>query len=68
MTLHEWRLDEGLTLQRLADALGISEETARRYALPETDPMSRMPDRQMLRKIFSVTGGKVTPNDFVGVE
>ncbi len=65
MTLEEWRKEEGYSYARLASLLGVSEETARRYCLPETDPLSRFPDRQTLRVIHKRTNGQVMPNDFV---
>jgi hypothetical protein len=72
MTLEDWRLEEGLTYARLAELLSekdqaVSAETVRRYCMPEEQSLSRIPDPPMLRKIFRVTQGKVTPNDFAGL-
>lgn len=67
MTLEEYRRLEGLSLARLGEMIGVSEETARRYCLPETAPMSRMPHRPMLHTIHRMTDGKVTPNDFLNL-
>jgi len=67
VTLDEWRKLEGYSFARLGALIGVSEETARRYCLPETDAHARFPDRCTLRVIYQKTEGKVTPNDFVGV-
>lgn len=72
MTLDDWRLDEGLTFARLAALLSegfqpVTPETVRRWCLPEGAALSRMPDAPWLRRIYDVTGGKVTPNDFAGI-
>lgn len=72
MTLEDWRLEEGLTYRALADRLSdanlrVNEETARRWCLPEGDALSRTPDRAWMRRIFEVTDGAVTPNDFAGI-
>lgn len=72
MTLEDWRLDEGLTYRALARVLSSGEmhvtwETVRRWCLPEEDALSRAPDRRWMRRIYEVTGGQVTPNDFAGI-
>ena len=65
MTLEEWRLKMGRSYARMGGELGVSEETARRFCLPEKHALSRFPDRAMLRKIEALTGGQVTAADFV---
>lgn len=72
MTLEDWRLDEGLTYARLAELLTtpdhkVNPELARRWCLEEGQPLRRMPDPPMLRHIYQVTQGQVTPNDFAGL-
>lgn len=72
MTLEDWRLDEGLTYLTLADRLSepnhtVTPETVRRWCLPEGDPLSRTPDRRWLRRIYEISNGQVTPNDFAGI-
>jgi predicted transcriptional regulator len=67
MTLEEFRKEEGLSLEKLGLLIGVSEETARRYCLPETDSMSRFPNRRTLRTIYTITRGRVTPNDFLNL-
>jgi hypothetical protein len=70
MTLDDWRLDQGLTFKRLAELLStenqtVDTETVRRWCMPESATLARMPDRIWLRKIYEVSGGLVAPNDFV---
>lgn len=72
MTLEDWRLDEGLTHDALAKLLSeenhtVTKETVRRWCLPEDDPLSRTPDRAWMRRIYTVSDGRVTPNDFAGI-
>jgi hypothetical protein len=65
MKLEDWRLKMGVSYARLGLDIGVSEETARRFCLPEGHALSRFPDRAMLRKIEALTGGQVTATDFV---
>lgn len=67
MTLEEWRRIEGLSYARLGQMIGVTEETARRYCLPEDHSLARFPDRPRLRTIHRMSGGQVTPNDFLGL-
>lgn len=72
MRLEDWRLEEGLTYAKLADLLStpdqhVSAETARRYCMEEGEDLRRFPEAAMLRRIYTLTGGKVTPNDFAGL-
>lgn len=64
MTLGSWREASGLTLDQLAERLGIQGagrvRTVQRYLRAE-----RFPDARMLRRIRDVTGGAVTADDFV---
>lgn len=68
MTLEAWRREEGWTFQRLAEALGVTEETARRYCLPEDHLLARFPTRPLLYQIHEITNGQVKPNDFFTFE
>jgi hypothetical protein len=72
MTLEDWRLIEGLTYKALAaklsnDNMQVTPETARRWCLPEGDALHRTPDPAWMRRIYGVTAGAVTPNDFAGL-
>lgn len=73
MTLEDWRLQEGLTNKALAELVSsqdqqVSEETVRRWQLPESSSIHRRPDGPQMRRIFAITGGMVTPNDFAGIQ
>jgi transcriptional regulator with XRE-family HTH domain len=66
MRLAEWRKQEGYDQQQLADALGITQ--------PTVSYLERSPDRaigkpqvpkpDLMRRIWTLTRGAVTPNDF----
>ena len=66
MTLAEYRTEAGLTLEKLADMLGISgasrARTVHRYITHE-----RIPDRATIRKLEAATGGMVCSADFPDV-
>lgn len=72
MTLEDWRLEEGVTYARLAELIStkdhkVSEETVRRWCLSEDHQLSRTPSRAEMRRVYAVTHGAVTPNDFAGL-
>ncbi|MGY4224398.1 transcriptional regulator with XRE-family HTH domain [Bradyrhizobium sp. USDA 4503] len=60
MKLSDWIAREGLSHQEVGDRIGKSQAAVSRYAAGK-----RMPDEETLIKIFEVTAGEVTPNDFV---
>lgn len=62
--LEEWRLEQGYTYRRLAEALDITEETARRYCLPRGHKLARSPAPSTLRAIEKLTSGAVKPSDY----
>lgn len=64
-TLREWRLLEGYTYKRLGEAIGVTEESARRLCLPDDHPLNRFPSRDDLRAIYKLTAGAVDANSFV---
>lgn len=59
MKLSHYITENGLTLTELAAQLDLPVQTVSRYACGARRPR----EAEMLR-IFEVTGGKVTPNDF----
>lgn len=61
MRLAEWRKQESYNQQQLADALGVSQPTIS-YIERCNDP--QMPQPDLMRRIFVLTRGAVTPNDF----
>lgn len=62
MTLDAWLISTKTANARFAEALGTSGESVRRYRNGE-----REPDVATMARIFELTGGDVTPNDWVGV-
>jgi len=62
MKLSDWITREGRSHQEVGSRIGKSQAAVSRYAAGK-----RMPDEETLIKIFEVTGGEVTPNDFVNL-
>lgn len=59
MNLQSYIEATGQTLDEIANIVGCSYETIRRYL-----KINRIPKPNLMRKIYTATGGKVTPNDF----
>lgn len=59
MKLADWRRSNGMTQQHLADALDCILTTVARY-----EAGRRIPEPDIMRKIFVLTSGAVQPNDF----
>ncbi|WP_374294128.1 hypothetical protein [Sphingomonas sp.] len=59
MTLLEWMKSSELEIGRVASRLNCTAEAVRRYIKGD-----RIPSRDVMRDIFEISGGKVTPNDF----
>lgn len=62
MKLAAWRKSKGLTQWALAQALGCSQSYVSQI---ERAHDALMPGKDMLAKIYELTGGEVQPNDFV---
>lgn len=62
MRFVDWLNISALTLGDVAQRLGTSSETVRRYVTG-----ARSPGFDAMKSIFGLTGGLVTPNDWVGV-
>lgn len=63
MTLAEYITDLKISPEKFAETLdGISAGALRKWMSGE-----RIPRKEQMEKIFEVTSGKVTPNDFFGV-
>lgn len=63
MKLHDWLDAEKIGDATFAEMIGgVSEHAVRKWRYRE-----RMPRVEELRRIFSITNGAVTPNDFVGI-
>lgn len=63
MRLIDYRKKHGLTQQQLGDRLNVDQATVARY-----EAGKRMPQRDELDRIYKLTGGEVTANDFIGHE
>lgn len=60
MELRDWLTQNEISDDAMADRLGISRQSLWRYRSGK-----RLPDKDMLNRIFEATGGAVTANDFV---
>lgn len=58
-TLAEWRALKGWTQEQLAERLGCVKPTINRY-----ESGARVPEWDMMKKIFILSEGLVTPNSF----
>ncbi|HTE37540.1 MAG TPA: helix-turn-helix transcriptional regulator [Reyranella sp.] len=54
---------KGDDYQWLAEKLGVSYNSARRYIVGE-----RLPSPDVMRKIAKLTGGAITANEFFGIK
>lgn len=61
MQLKDWRERQNLSRPQFAELIGRTVEAVRRY-----EEGKRIPDRETMPVIVSVTSGDVTPNDFFG--
>jgi len=62
MRFDDWLTKERMTNPEFGEKAGWSAERVRKYRSGE-----REPGRDEMATIFHVTGGEVTPNDWVGV-
>jgi transcriptional regulator with XRE-family HTH domain len=62
MNLTEWRRRQGLQSRQAAARLGIGPKSYSRY-----EAGRRIPRPATLRRIFLITGGAVTPDDFYDI-
>jgi len=58
--LRTWRKDRSLTIEQMAEKLGVSVGSLSRIERGE-----QWPDREFFERVLSETGGSVTANDFV---
>ncbi len=59
MTLQQYLTQTGLSQQKFARLAGIAQVTVSRYVNG-----LRLPRRAHMQRIYEITGGSVTPNDF----
>jgi transcriptional regulator with XRE-family HTH domain len=62
MTLQQFLSQNGLSQHTFAKMAGITQVTVSRYVNG-----LRLPRRAHMKRIYEVTGGSVTPNDFFAV-
>lgn len=62
MQLKDYLSENNLTQQKFADQIGVTQATVARWA-----GGVQFPDPIFLKKIETVTGGKVTPSDMVNM-
>ena len=63
MKLADYLADRSIKPADFGGQIGVSYEAVRRYCTGE-----RIPDREVMARIFGATGGAVTANDFFGLE
>lgn len=59
MKLADWRNAAGLTQEELADKIGLTPLSIARY-----ENGTRVPIPTVMRQLYELSGGSVTPNDF----
>lgn len=64
MRLGDWLRKEGRTHKRFAHELGCWRSQVERWAVEPTNPRHAVPRPATMIRIFEITGGEVTPNDF----
>ena len=57
--LRTWRRSNGLTIEQMAERLGVSVGSLSRIERGE-----QWPDREFFGRMVTETSGEVTPNDF----
>ena len=62
MPLAEWIRAQGCTQRSVARRLGVSPSTLSRLLKGE-----RSPSASLMRRVYELTEGKVTPTDLVGL-
>jgi predicted transcriptional regulator len=62
MKLRAWHIKTKTSIPAIAESLKVSERSVYRY-MDEND--GRMPEKNVLVRLWELTGGKVTANDFV---
>lgn len=62
MKLRAWHIKTKTSIPAIGESLKVSERSVYRY-MDEND--GRMPEKNVLVRLWELTGGKVTANDFV---
>lgn len=61
MDIKTYRKKHKITQQGLADLLGIVVGSVRRYE------KGRIPEREIVEKLYIISGGEITPNGIYGI-
>jgi DNA-binding XRE family transcriptional regulator len=61
--LRKFRRDNAMTLDGLASAIGVTKGY-----LSKIETRDQLPSMDLAQRIFEVTSGAVTPNDFIKTE
>ena len=64
MTLEDWRRARDLTFEELGRQYGVAASAAFVHCLPLSHERAKLPRPEVLSRIFKMTRGEVTPNDF----
>ena len=59
-----WMTVRGLTTRQAGDVLKVSHETIRLICLPFDDEERRVPNKDLMRRIYTWTQGEIRPRDF----
>lgn len=62
MTFNEYLIQEKISVARFCKALKLSQATVANWKYNDV-----IPSREAVLKIYEFTNGKVTPNDFYGI-
>lgn len=62
-----WLWERGYTNIAAAEELSVIPETVRRWRLPFSDPLRRIPDEEAMERIFEFTAGEIPPAAFYQV-
>ena len=61
MQLSEWISECGISQVEVASGLGVDQSTISRL-------LSRVPSPALMKRIYDLTEGRVTPNDLIGLD
>ena len=62
--LRTWREGKGRDRKGLADEIEVTPVALGRYERHPSDPGQQIPARAVMIRLYRVTAGRVTPNDF----
>ncbi len=68
MLLSSYLKEHSLSVKEFAEKLDISVASFVRLALPPGHESAMLPSPELIKRIYSITGGAVTPNDFYDLD